>query len=100
VARCVAPLRSELAAIASLLGASAAGRPPRPAPVDAPLAFAALRPGRALSYYWSDDLGWAAGVCAAAPASDRVPVDFDGGGDTKHLPLLVDDRARWKLPPL
>ncbi|KAH8047314.1 hypothetical protein JL722_13125 [Aureococcus anophagefferens] len=71
-------------------------RPPRPAPSDAPLAFAALRPGRRVSYWWSEDLGWASGTVKATPASESVAIDFDapeGDVEVRHLPLLSADRA-------
>ena len=103
VARHAGPLYKELAAIASLMAAAAGKRPPRPAPSDAPLAFAALRPGRRVSYWWSEDLGWASGTVKATPASESVTIDFDapeGDVEVRHLPLLSADRARWKLLPL
>ena len=85
------------------MAAAAGKRPPRPAPSDAPLAFAALRPGRRVSYWWSEDLGWASGTVKATPASESVTIDFDapeGDVEVRHLPLLSADRARWKLLPL
>ncbi|KAH8086684.1 hypothetical protein JL720_7123 [Aureococcus anophagefferens] len=102
VARHAGPLYKELAAIASLMAAAAeSGRRGRAS--DAPLAFAALRPGRRVSYWWSEDLGWASGTVKATPASESVTIDFDapeGDVEVRHLPLLSADRARWKLLPL
>ena len=76
VARHVLPLYKELAAVSAL----GAPEPPpaRPAPTDAPLAFAALRPGRRLRYWWSEEVGWSSGVV----------VDASGGGETAREPRI------------
>ncbi|KAH8059405.1 hypothetical protein JL722_5431 [Aureococcus anophagefferens] len=100
VARHAGPLYKELAAIASLMAAAAeSGR--RAAPSDAPPS--PRWPGRRVSYWWSEDLGWASGTVKATPASESVTIDFDapeGDVEVRHLPLLSADRARWKLLPL
>ena len=56
-----------------------------------------------MSYWWSEDLGWASGTVKATPASESVTIDFDapeGDVEVRPLPLLSADRARWKLLPL
>ena len=109
IQRFLRPLHRELSA-ACALGASSTPPPPTPCPVDAPLAFAALRPGRRLAYWWSDAAGWCAGECGVlwrtGDAEDgSVEVKFDSapgetGSVTQRLELLGADRGRWKLLPL
>ena len=109
VQRFLRPLHRELSA-ACALGASSTPPPPTPCPVDAPLAFAALRPGRRLAYWWSDAAGWCAGECGVLwrtgdTEDGSVEVKFDSapgetGSVTQRLELLGADRGRWKLLPL
>ena len=102
VARFLKPLQRELSA-ACMLGVATAA-PAAPCPVDAPLAFAALRQGRRLAYWWSDALGWCAGEASYAE-DGAVDIVFDAApgessSATQRLELLGADRARWKLLPL
>ena len=109
VQRFLRPLHRELSA-ACALGASSTPPPPTPCPVDAPLAFAALRPGRRLAYWWSDAAGWCAGECGVLwrtgdTEDGSVEVQFDAapgesGSVVQRLELLGADRGRWKLLPL
>ena len=109
VQRFLRPLHRELSA-ACALGASSTPPPPTPCPVDAPLAFAALRPGRRLAYWWSDAAGWCAGECGVLwrtgdTEDGSVEVNFDSapgetGSVAQRLELLGADRGRWKLLPL
>ena len=74
------------------------------------MAFAALRPGRRLAYWWSDAAGWCAGECGVLwrtgdTEDGSVEVKFDSapgetGSVTQRLELLGADRGRWKLLPL
>ena len=109
VQRFLRPLHRELSA-ACALGVSQTPPPPCPCPVDAPLAFAALRPGRRLAYWWSDAAGWCAGECGVLwrtgdTEDGSVEVKFDAapgesGSVAQRLELLGADRGRWKLLPL
>lgn len=104
IARYLEPLRAELAAVTALKSPEYEPAPPRPAPTNAPPALALLRPGRRLSYWWSDEEQWAsASVVGVDPDTPfHYLVDFDGPntGRPSSLPLAGADRWRWKLLPL
>ena len=51
------------------------------------MAFAALRPGRRVAYWWSDAESWAAGV--VSEVSDDVTIEFEADGSSKSVALYT-----------
>ncbi|KAH8066865.1 hypothetical protein JL721_8057 [Aureococcus anophagefferens] len=100
VARHAGPLYKELAAIASLMAAAAGKRPPRPRRATRPRLRGAP-PGRRVSYWWSEDLGWASGTVKATPASESVTIDFDapeGDVESHRSPSAARRRSHGADP--
>lgn len=99
ITRHLNPIVAELAAVQALSDNRPDG-PPRPAPRNAPLALALLRPGRRLLYWWDHDTWVKAVVVEGDPESPaNFLLDFDGGKGRLSLPLAGVDRSRWKLLP-
>ena len=94
VQRFLRPLHRELSA-ACALGVSQTPPPPCPCPVDAPLAFAALRPGRRLAYWWSDAAGWCAGECGVLWRTG----DTEDGSVEVKFDAAPGRVVRWRTRP-